>query len=214
MKFHIEVLSGEQGELLQSLGAWTSQQQFYLAGGTAVALYYGHRRSVDLDWFTSQPLGDALRLAGALRSIRAEFVTKRTSPGGLQGMLASVWMSFLEFRYPLLQPLAEWEEMGCQLAGLDDLACMKLSAIAQRGSRKDFYDVYMLVNPHRPLSELLALYRQKFAVSDITSLLYGLSYFDDAEEEPDPPLLLGLSWKMVKKRMEKWVKELSSWKNF
>jgi hypothetical protein len=209
MKFHLDVLNEEQLKGLKSLGTWTSQQQFYLAGGTAVALYYGHRHSLDLDWFTSQPLGDALQLAETLRLNDIDFITARTSPGGLQGTLDSVWISFLEFHYPMLQPLVEWKEMSCQVAGLDDLACMKLAAIAQRGSRKDFYDLYMLASQHRPLAEMLPLYRQKFMLSDITPLLYGLTYFDDAEEEPDPSLLLGLSWKSVKKTILKWVKESS-----
>jgi hypothetical protein len=83
---------------------------------------------------------------------------------------------------------------------------MKLSAIAQRGSRKDFYDVHALISRHRPLLELLQLYQQKFSVTDISPVLYGLAYFDDAEQEPDPPLLLKLAWKQVRKDILQWLK--------
>ncbi len=73
------------------------------------------------------------------------------------------------------------------MASLDDLACMKLAAVAQRGSRKDFIDVYTLVKSHKSLPELLSFYQKKYQIENITSVLMGLIYFDDAENEPDPP---------------------------
>ena len=86
---------------------------------------------------------------------------------------------------------------------------MKLSAIAQRGSRKDFYDTHTLLSCHHPLAELLRLYQQKFNVSDISPVLYGLAYFDDAENEPEPILLAKISWKQVKKDILQWLKDFS-----
>jgi hypothetical protein len=86
---------------------------------------------------------------------------------------------------------------------------MKLSAIAQRGSRKDFYDVHALLSQHRPLLELLKLYQQKFHLSDICPVLYGLAYFDIAEKEPEPLLLQDIQWKQVKKDVSRWLKEVT-----
>jgi hypothetical protein len=119
-------------------------------------------------------------------------------------------VSFLEFRYPLLSPLAYWKEIDIHLASLDDLACMKLSAVAQRGSKKDFFDIYALCMQHRPLAGLLELYRSKFSVTDIGPVIYGLAYFDDAESERDPALLEKVNWEMVKQAIVKWVREIAA----
>jgi len=118
----------------------------------------------------------------------------------------SPWERRLSKRYPLLSPVVPWPERGVNLASLDDLACMKLSAIAQRGAKKDFYDVYALCSQHQPLEHLLELYQKKFSVTDIGPVLYGLVYFDDADEEPDPVLLRPIQWSQIKKAFRNWVK--------
>jgi hypothetical protein len=207
MNFTTVGLNQAQINLLHQVGGRLAGEGFYLAGGTALTIYFGHRQSVDLDWFSADAIPDPLILAQRLRDAGLAFETGQTAPGTLYGQAAGVRMSFIEFRYPLLQTLQPWAETGVVLASLDDLACMKLSAVAQRGSRKDFYDVHALLTRHRPLNELLALYRQKFQVSDITPVLYGLAYFDDAEQEPEPLMLAKTSWKQVKKDITQWLKQ-------
>ena len=208
MKFHLAGLTQKQIEVMRQAGPALRERGFYLAGGTALAVYYGHRRSVDLDWFLPGPLADALVLANWIRASGLPFVTTQTAPGALNGTIRGVRVTFLEYRYPLLQPLVNWRQAGISLAGLDDLACMKLSAIAQRGLRKDFCDIYFLGTKHRPLQDLLGLYQRKFKVRDISPVLYGLSYFDDAEQEPMPRLLQRVQWKTIKKTIQGWVREL------
>jgi len=198
-----------QFHVLGIMAPFASQRQFYLGGGTALAIYLGHRRSIDLDWFTRERFQDSMTFAQALRDAGIAFETDQTAPGTLHGQVQGVRVSLLEFRYPLLSPLVRWDETGVFLASLDDLACMKLSAIAQRGSKKDFFDVYTLCKAHRPLEQLLNLYMEKFSVNDITPVLYGLVYFDDAEEEPDPFLLQNIQWAQVKKAVRNWVKTVS-----
>src|SRR4030067_2479125 len=167
MKFYPEVLPEEQLSVLRQAAPALARMGFYLVDGTALAIHLGHRRSVDLDWFTGEYLVDPLNLAQRLRDADLAFVTEQTPPGTLHGNIRGVRMSLFEYRYPLLGDLVEWEETGARLASLDDLACMKLSAIVHRGSRKDFYDIYALCRSHHPLVELLELYRQKFAIDDI-----------------------------------------------
>jgi hypothetical protein len=208
MKFFLKGLSRKQIDILRDAGSRFSQRGFYLGGGTALAIYFEHRLSVDLDWFTPKPLGDALLLARSLRSAGLDFVTDQTGPGTLHGKIMGVRVTFLEFRYPLLRALTRWKAMGCTLASLDDLACMKLSAIAQRGQRKDFCDIYALGTKHCSLKVMLNLYQKKFKVHDISPILYGLSYFDDAESEPMPRMLWKVDWKTIKKTIQEWVKEL------
>jgi hypothetical protein len=208
MKFHLEGLTGKQIRVIGQIGQSMQERGFYLAGGTALSIYYGHRISVDLDWFLPGPMGDALVLAEWIRGAGPNFITEQTGPGMLHGTIQGVRVTFLEYRYPLLLPLTKWEKLGISLVALDDLACMKLSAIAQRGQRKDFCDIYFLGMKHRPLQDLLTLYRRKFKVKDISPVLYGLSYFDDVEGEPMPHLLLKVQWKTIKKTIQNWVKEL------
>jgi hypothetical protein len=106
-------------------------------------------------------------------------------------------MQFLEFAYPLLAAADEWPEKRVSLASFRDLGAMKLLAIAQRGSRKDFVDVHELLRQGASLSELLDDFRTKFQADSI-SVLRGLAYFDDAELEPMPEMLASYSWQDVR----------------
>jgi hypothetical protein len=209
MKYHLEGLKPKQVKVLGQMGSILQERGFYLGGGTAIAIHLGHRLSIDLDWFIPDPIPDALLLAESLRGAGLGFVTTQTGPGSLHGTMLGVRVTFLEYHYPLLRPLTLWKEMGCSLASLDDLACMKLSAIAQRGLRKEFCDIYFLGTKYRSLQDLLGLYRRKFNIKDIGPVLYGLSYFDDADHEPMPRMLVNVQWRTIKKTIQQWVKELS-----
>ena len=196
-----------QQHLLSQLGPAMKDQGFYLAGGTALALYFQHRLSVDLDWFTSSSIGDALSLASKVQEI-VDLTVTEIGAGTLHAIANQVRLSFFEYRYPLLEEISFNDIYACPVASLDDIACMKLSAVAQRGLRKDFIDIYTLVKRHRPLSDLLSLYQKKFAVEGIANVLYALVYFDDAEKEPLPQRWEG-SWKELKQSFRKWVKEFT-----
>jgi hypothetical protein len=135
VSFHAEVLGKAQEKALRKLAPFMVRREFYLAGGTALALHLGHRRSVDLDWFTGARLDDPMRLAQELRDEGVPFATDFVERGTLYGSVFAVRASALEYRYPLLEPWVLWAEMGCRIASLDDLACMRLSAIAQRGAK-------------------------------------------------------------------------------
>lgn len=184
-----------------------ARRQFYLAGGTALAIYFGHRHSVDLDWFTENPIRDPMRLSQEIRDEAISFKAGAIERGTLYGAVSGIRVSFLEYRYPLLRPRVSWPEVGCLMASLEDIACMKLSAIAQRGSKKDFVDIYALGLKHIPLKEMLELYQKKYTVQDIAHVLYGLAYFDDADKERMPRMLWNVDWKTIKKTIQRWARE-------
>ena len=138
MIFHREGLGKKQIEILNRIGPFVQMRRFYLGGGTALSIYYGHRKSIDLDWFRTEKMGDALVLAESLHSMDLGFETEGIAPGTLHGTIAGVRVSFFEFPYPLFHPPTIWKEANCALASLDDLACMKLSAIAPTRSPKRF----------------------------------------------------------------------------
>jgi hypothetical protein len=116
MELYPEVMPGAQQRVLRKLGAVTSENRFYLAGGTAIAIQRGHRESIDLDWFTGDAIADPLQLAERLVAAELEFGASSTARGTLHGAAEGVKLSFLEYRYPLLRPLIEWPEYGCEMA--------------------------------------------------------------------------------------------------
>lgn len=158
MKFYQDGLSPQQVRVLGIIGRLAEARNFYLARGTALTIYLGHRQSLDLDWFTQRSFTNPLEFAQFLRETGVLFSTEQVSPGSLHGLIEGVRVSFLEFQYPLLSPLVRWVDLGVPLASLEDIACMKLAAIAQRGSKKDFYDVFFLCRTTFSLEEMLGFY--------------------------------------------------------
>jgi hypothetical protein len=202
VRLHREALGRSQRSLLTRLAPLARQHGFYLAGGTALALQLGHRRSVDFDWFREDPIDDPLRLAAELRTPRFRLETERVERGTLHGRAGGIRVSFLEYRYPLLRPPLEVE--GLRLAALEDIAAMKLAAVAQRGSKKDFIDVFAL-GRRFGLDDMLASYRKKYGVEDVGHVLVSLAYFDDADRERTPMLLQRQSWPGIKATIRGWV---------
>lgn len=190
------------------------RQHYYLGGGATIAIYLGHRHSVDLDWFTEEGITDPMRLAQNIRDKGIPFVTGQIERGTLHGTISGVRIRFLEYKYPLLKPLIIWQKAACQLATLEDLACMKLSALTQRGSKKDFVDIYALGLRYFSLRDMLRLYQKKFSVEDMGHVLYGLSYFDDADKERLPKMFWDTDWRAIKKTIQGWVKEVAGSKTF
>jgi hypothetical protein len=176
---------------------------FYLAGGTAAALQLGHRISVDLDFFTSEPL-DARQLLQRARRV-GTFDLQTESQGTLIGTLQGARVSFFNYPYPLLEPTPSL--CGVRIASLVDIGLMKLTAASQRGSRKDFVDLFFICRQVKPLSELLALLSEKYqgVKYSLPHLLRSLVYFDDAEAEPMPHMLKPMRWAQVKRFFEKEV---------
>jgi len=207
--FHKEILWDGQPEALRLLCRPVTERGFYLAVGTALELHLGHRRSVDFDWFTEGFLPDPILLAQQLLDEDVPFETDSTERGTLHGTVAGVRVTFLEYRYPLMEPPVFSPGLGCRVAGLLDIACMKVSALAQRGSRKDFIDICALARSGITLEAMLHQYRRKHAVEDIAHVLYGLAYFDDAEREEAPYLIWDLNWKDVKRTIRGWLREFS-----
>lgn len=205
MRLHPEVMPATQRAVLTELGARATARGFYLGGGTAVAIHLGHRRSVDLDWFTAEPMPDPMALAGSLRHDGPGFEVTDVARGTLHGTVRGVQVSFLEYRYALLRPAVDWLDYGCRLAALEDLACMKLSAIASRGAKKDFVDLYALGRTFS-LGRMLGFYRQKFRTEDLGHVLFSLTYFDDADLEAMPELLGAFDWGEVRRTVEAWVR--------
>lgn len=206
MTLHPEVIPPAQQEALRRVAPATSRRGFYLGGGTAIAIHLGHRRSRDFDWFSPSALGDPLTLAAEFRQDGVALDVTEVGRGTVHGSVSGVRMTFLEYPYEHLAPPVPWPAFGCHIASLDDLATMKLAAIAGRGSRRDFVDLFALGKAFKPLPEMLRDYHRRYRVSDVAHLLYALAYFDDAEQEPMPDMLWDAPWTMIRQTIESWVR--------
>jgi hypothetical protein len=190
-----DILTEAQQTVLELLNHVGELSTFYLAGGTALALHLGHRRSRDFDFFRGkdflpQDLLSSLREAGTLRVLQE-------ATGTLTVMLHEVPVSF-RYDYPLLRPLHQ-SPWGVSLADPEDIAAMKLAALAGRGSRKDFVDLYIYTREVAPLEQTFARFREKYrGVSfDSYHLVRSLTFFEDAEAETMPEVLVPVAWDRV-----------------
>lgn len=193
--WHRETISADVERALTDLHRASVLDRFYLAGGTALALQFGHRRSVDLDFFG--PEGFDLRvLLQSLQQLRG-FSLLAEDIETLHAHLRQTKISFLGYRYPVLFRFREFFKV--RVADPRDIACMKISAIASRGARRDFIDLYT-VSRQFGLQYLLGLFQKKFAQVNysIAHITKSLTYFEDAEKEPMPDMLIALSWEEVR----------------
>jgi hypothetical protein len=205
VKARWEAVGRAQRRVLEHLGPLAAARGFYLAGGTGLALQLGHRRSVDFDWFTGTALAEPLLLSRQLREDGVTVLVDQTERGTLHGRVSGVRVSFIEYQYPLVAPLVRLPGLPTPLASVDDIACMKLSAVTQRGARKDFIDLHA-VGRVRSLPEMLRSYERKYGVRDVGHVLHALTYFEDADRERGPVMLRRTAWTTVKTDIRGWVR--------
>lgn len=189
---HFDVIPEPVRDALSRLVASPALEGFALAGGTSLALRFGHRVSVGLDFFTRDAFDP-----GSLRgSLPLEATEVARTEGSLTLDAGGTKLDFLRHDYPLLGPVESLD--GVRLMSVRDVSAMKLYAIANRGSKKDFYDLVTLLD-RLPLAELLEAFEEKYENSDRFVVLRSLAWFEDAEAEPDPVSLTGVKWTDVKR---------------
>ncbi len=179
-------------------------KDFYLAGGTGLALHLGHRFSVDLDFFSDDARAVGPDQRSILRSILDDPTLEITYDK--DSTFVVVWrgvgVSFFRLNlYPLVQPTLLVNKM--RLASLEEIGAMKLAAIINRGTRKDMVDLYFILH-HVSLDSLFKVAAVKYAKvrSFPVSAVHALSYFDDAESLPMPQMLDKTPWSKMKKFLE------------
>jgi len=175
--------------------------QFYLVGGTALALLYGHRNSVDIDLFTSRDFDSTFIheiLLNKFENIRITGDRKIM----LFAYINDIKVDFVNNKTTLLYPVVEMD--GIRFADIKDIAALKLKAIFQRGSKKDFTDLYVLLK-HYKIEELLNFFSTVFPGIDVGQLLLSMQYFGDAEETLMPELHIKTDWANIKKEVAQKV---------
>lgn len=192
------ILSAGQQAVLERLSGVVAVRTFYLAGGTALALQLGHRRSLDFDFFRPQGF-DPNELLRQFEPIGA-VVARRAELNTLTIEVDGITTSFFAYSAPLLRPLIR-SPWSVNLAPIADIAAMKVSAIAGRGSRRDFVDLYFICAHALSLAVVLQLFDEKFrgVPYERYHVLKSLTFFDDAEAEPMPEMVQPASWDDLKR---------------
>lgn len=197
------ILDVKRLSLLKALTALDDLDGFYLAGGTALSLQLGLRVSVDFDFFTPHHF-NADVLCNALKAHFNDVRAIDIVPDTCNLLIDDVRVSFFGYPYPMVESLVRGSDALSRLrmASPSDIAAMKLSAIGSRGSRKDFYDLYQIYHcvPGFDGKRLLSAARAKFGQEkDLTYMLMGLSYFDDAEQEELTQTFVKADWNEIKR---------------
>jgi len=181
---HLNCLPSNAKVLLKELSGIVHDHDFILAGGTALALQLGHRLSVDLDFFTARPFSTE-GIFSELRHLGLNPVVLEESAGSLTVTLNKAKVSMFHYPYPFTGK--EKEIKGIPVAGIIDIASMKVIAISQRGARRDFVDLYFVLQeiPFRKVAENMI---ERFGRERINPVHIGKSlvFFNDADSDPDP----------------------------
>ncbi len=194
---HPEALTPEALALFPRLAPLAERHGFILAGGTSLALVLGHRISVDLDLFSSEVFVPDL-LVGELRSTHLHPEVMQMAPGTLSLLIDGVKVSFLHYPPPFVDPPKRYK--GLAVASIQDISAMELIAIAQRSARRDFVDLYVILQ-QMPFSAVAKRAVQRYGPGLIEPVVIGkgLTWFDDADGEPDPQYLgQPIPWSEVK----------------
>jgi hypothetical protein len=174
---------------------------FYLVGGTAIAFHLGHRVSRDLDLFSRGRNVDLDSMRGSLVERMPGVEVIAMSEVTLQIRLEATPVDFVVYPYAPIDEPANGPS-GFPVASLRDLATMKLAAIAKRGIKRDFWDLYEILNRSGlTLREVLEAYSSKFgrSASESYYVVRSLTYFEDAEKSvTDPRGMTKALWERVK----------------
>ncbi|MGI6253646.1 MAG: nucleotidyl transferase AbiEii/AbiGii toxin family protein [Aminivibrio sp.] len=193
------VLDESRQYLLRRLAENPPMKGAYLAGGTALALLFGHRLSEDFDWFLPRSF-DPGRLPPLLE-LFGEVAVAETHTGTFHGWIDGIRVSWLYYPNPLLEELRKAKDLQkLFLASPLDTGLMKWAALSDRGARKDFLDLYELARQGITLERLFPLLPRKFPGKrlNLYHMVKSLSYFDDAEKDPWPVMLRETDWNRLK----------------
>lgn len=204
-EWHRDVINAATESTLRALDRAKLLSRFYLAGGTGLALQIGHRLSLDLDFFSLNHFDEEVLLQRV--QVMQGFALVSKAPYTLHCTLETTKVSFLGYAYPSLHPASQF--LGVPVADPRDIACMKVSAIASRGTKRDFIDLYLCVQRYG-LKEVLEMFDRKYAQTNYSKvhILKSLTYFDDADKDPLPHMLVPLDWPGVKQFFAAEVPEM------
>ena len=195
-------LSDNTATALAILGKSKVCKDAYLAGGTALALHLGHRISVDLDFFNPEVF-DSHKIINKLKSL-GKYESQQQTKDTINGVFNEVKFSYFIYPYKLIFPTIDFE--GIKLASIQDIAAMKLVAVTDRGTKKDFIDLYFLAHTYS-FEKMFEFYEKKYRLfnQNRLTILKSLTYFFEADESEMPKMIEKIGWDEVKNYFIKTV---------
>ena len=200
---HTEAIDTSTLELLRSLQSKEYLKGFYLTGGTALALYLGHRKSVDIDLFSNF----GFDVAQIIENLSQDFPFQLfySSANTLRGAIGNVETDIIAHRYKYINGPFILDNIS--ILSEEDIVAMKINAIITSGQRiKDFIDIYFLLDKF-DISEMVRFYNNKYDQDNDALIFKSLIYFDDVDNSDWPVLIENPDLKLadIKKRIEKAV---------
>jgi predicted nucleotidyltransferase component of viral defense system len=191
-------------DLLKKLMDFPELNDFYLVGGTALSLYYGHRISIDLDLFSTRDFQNETLLAALKKNFSQITYGNPNNPVGLFTFINDIKVDFVKHHdFSVID--APVIEGNIRLISIRDIMAMKISAILKRGVKKDFWDLSELLQ-HYSVEDFIHCYNKKYPNQQLLiSIPQAMTYFADAEESEDPISLKGQTWQEVKKSIKEAV---------
>lgn len=202
------ILNWNQKKILRNL-SFFKKYDAYLAGGTALALQFGHRTSQDLDFYTKKHF-DPIKLTKEFKKVFKKNLKAPTSAKDTLWLkIKNTDLSFFRYPYPLIRPLVSYETV--KLASVEDIIAMKIEAIISRGKKRDFVDIYFAIKKYG-LKKVLDFFKEKYPeVFNEYNCLTALTYFKGAEEGEQGRkriyIYSGIDWRGIKKYIEEEVKK-------
>jgi predicted nucleotidyltransferase component of viral defense system len=199
---HFETIEPRTFTLLARLQSLEPLRGFYLVGGTALALQYGHRKSVDLDLFTHDSFNRSELLDVLTKEFGSEFLFEgKETNWSLFSFIRNIKVDFINYPHKLIHKTIEIDSI--RMYSVNDIAAMKINAIL--GQRKDFWDIAELLG-HYKLEDLIEFHKSKYPSQMLlVSIPEALTYFEDAENSEDPITLRKQSWEDVKNKIRHHV---------
>lgn len=203
---HIDILNNDQKELFSKLSLLLNKE-FYLAGGTALALQLGHRTSLDLDFFTKKHF-EAGDLYEKIKENFSGSIEKTSQAKDTLFCKANnIDISFFWYKHPLIRKTANI--LGVQLASLEDIAAMKLVAVSRRPAKRDYIDIFFLLKKFS-LGEIFSFTKEKYPDINHYFSLRALTYFEDIKDEEKRKIKVldkNFSWEEAKEKIFEEVKK-------
>lgn len=203
------LLNWNQRKILANI-SFLKKYGMYLAGGTALALHWGHRTSQDLDFYTKKHFDAEVIHEGFRKNFKREKISEPDfAEDTLKFRLNITDLSFFRYNYPLIRPLNLWE--SAELASPEDIIAMKVEAIITRGLKRDFVDIYFAIKKYG-VKKIIEFYKEKYphAYNEYKCIL-ALTYFEDAEKREQGRkrvyIYSGIAWPEIKKFIAEEVKK-------
>ena len=192
--------------LLKKLMELPCLKNFYLVGGTALALKYGHRLSVDIDLFGGEDFEKQTIITALTEVFGERFIDSRSrAQWAIFCYIDDVKVDIINYKHPCIREPEVFDNI--RVYNDLDILAMKVNAILGRGKKKDFWDLAELFK-YYTVTECIEAYDKKFPTQQLLiSIPNALTYFADAEESEEPVSLQGQTWPAVKKSIQQKVNE-------